>query len=279
MNIKTSKQIKHLIIYIILFGLGISFVLPLFWMIRSSFMEIGQIFIIPPEWIPKPFTLGNFAEAVTMAPFGLYALNTTIILISGTFGTILTATLAAFGFSRLKWKGRDMIFVIILSSMMLPGAVTLIPQFIGWNTLGFYNTLMPLIFPSFLGGGAFNIFLLRQFFMTIPLELDEAAFVDGASYLTIYYKVILPLSKSALIVVAMFSFMYHWNDFFNPLIYLSDQAKFTLAIGLQQLQGQYVSAWHVIMAASTIVIMPCILVFLLGQKFILEGIVMTGIKA
>lgn len=276
---KMSKRIKKLIIYIILFGLGISFILPLLWMIRSSFMEIGQIFLLPPEWIPKPFTLENFVEATTMAPFGLYALNTIIILVSSTFGAILTATLAAFGFSRVKWKGRDVIFLVILSSMMLPGAVTLIPQFIGWRTLGFYNTLVPLIAPSFLGGGAFNIFLFRQFFMTIPLELDEAAFVDGAAHWKIYYMIILPLSKSALIVVAMFSFMFHWNDFFNPLIYLSDQAKFTLAIGLQQLQGQYVSAWHIIMAASTIVIMPCIMVFLLGQKFILEGIVMTGIKA
>lgn len=274
-----SKRIKKLIIYILLAGLGISFILPLLWMIRSSFMEIGQIFLLPPEWIPKPFTLNNFVEATTMAPFGRYALNTMIILAASTFGAILTATLAAFGFSRVKWKGRDVIFAVILSSMMLPGAVTLIPQFIGWRTLGFYNTLVPLIVPSFLGGGAFNIFLFRQFFMTIPLELDEAAFVDGAAYWKIYYMILLPLSKSALIVVAMFSFMFHWNDFFNPLIYLSDQAKFTLAIGLQQLQGQYVSAWHIIMAASTIVIMPCILVFLLGQKFILEGIVMTGIKA
>lgn len=274
-----KKTIKNIPVYIILCGLGITFILPLVWMIRSSFMDISQIFVLPPEWIPKPFTLNNYVEAATMAPFGLYALNTIIILVFGTFGTILTATMAAFGFSRLKWKGRDFVFSIILSGMMLPGVVTLIPQFIGWKTLGFYNTFIPLIVPSFLGGGAFNIFLFRQFFMSIPAELDEAAVMDGASYLSIYSRIILPLSKSAIVVVTIFSFMFHWNDFFNPLIYLSDDTKYTLAIGLQQLQGQYVSAWHIIMAASTIVVLPCLVVFMFGQKYILEGIVMTGIKS
>jgi multiple sugar transport system permease protein len=163
--------------------------------------------------------------------------------------------------------------------MMLPTVVTLIPQFIGWRALGFYNTFVPLIAPSFLGGGAFNIFLFRQFMMSVPKELDEAAVVDGASYFQIYSKIIMPLSKSAIVVVAIFTFMFHWNDFFNPLIYLSNDKMFTLAIGLQQLQGQYVSAWHVIMAASTIVVLPCLIVFLFGQKYILEGIVMTGMKA
>lgn len=275
----TRKFIGKGLIYIILIGLGITFILPLVWMVRSSFMDISQIFILPPEWIPNPFTLSNYAEAATMAPFALYAMNTLIILVFGMAGTILTGTLAGYGFSRLKWKGREFIFSLILSGMMLPSVVTLIPQFIGWKALGFYNTFVPLIVPSFLGGGAFNIFLFRQFMLSIPMELDEAAVVDGASYLNIYWKIILPLSKSAIVVVAIFTFMYHWNDFFNPLIYLSDDKKFTLAIGLQQLQGQYVSAWHIIMAASTIVVFPCLVVFLLGQKYILEGIVMTGMKA
>ncbi len=274
-----SKLIKNGIAYIILTGLGITFILPLIWMIRSSFMDISQIFILPPIWIPNPFTLGNYSEATTMAPFGLYAMNTLIILVFGMIGTILTGTLAGYGFSRLKWKGREFVFSLILSGMMLPTVVTLIPQFIGWRALGFYNTFVPLIAPSFLGGGAFNIFLFRQFMMSIPKELDEAAVVDGASYFQIYSKIIMPLSKSAIVVVAIFTFMYHWNDFFNPLIYLSNDKMFTLAIGLQQLQGQYVSAWHVIMAASTIVVLPCLLVFLIGQKYILEGIVMTGMKA
>lgn len=273
------KLIKKVIIYIMLLGLGLTFILPLVWMIRSSFMNITQIFILPPEWIPNPFTFSNYTEATTMAPFGLYALNTIIVVAFGMLGTILTGTLAGYGFSRLKWKGRDFIFSVILSGMMLPSIVTLIPQFIGWKSLGFYNTFIPLIVPSFLGGGAFNIFLFRQFFMSIPLELDEAAVVDGASHLKIYWKIILPLSKSAMVVVGIFTFMYHWNDFFNPLIYLSDDTKYTLAIGLQQLQGQYVSAWHIIMAASTIVVLPCLVVFMFGQKYILEGIVMTGMKA
>lgn len=276
---KFQNRLKNFFIYLILFGLGTTFILPLVWMVRSSFMEINQIFLMPPEWIPRPFTVANFKEAVSMAPFLKYTLNTLTILISCMIGILFTSTLAAYGFSRLRWKGRDVVFAVILTSMMLPGAVTLIPQFIGWKTLGFYNTLVPLIVPSFLGGGAFNVFLFRQFFMTIPTELDEAALIDGATHFQIYSKLILPLSKSAMVVVAIFTFMGVWNDFFNPLIYLSDQNKFTLAIGLQQLQGQYVSSWHIIMAASTLVVTPCIIVFLLGQKFILEGIVMTGLKS
>ena len=275
---KHSVLVGKIIIYSLLIILSIIFILPFIWMFRSSFMQVKQIYRIPTEWIPKPFTIENYVQAFTVTPFLRYAVNTLIIVFANMIGILLASSISAFGFSRLNWKGRNLIFSIILSSMMLPGAVTLIPQFIGWNALGFFNTYVPLILPAYLGGGAFNIFLFKQFFMTLPAEIDEAALVDGASYFRIYWSIILPLSKSVLIVVAIFTFMGLWNDFFNPLIYLLDQDKFTLAIGLQFLRGQYTSAWHVIMAASTIIVIPCIFVFLFGQKFILEGVVMSGLK-
>lgn len=258
--------------------LSLLFLLPFVWMLRSSLMDMNKIFVLPPIWIPKPFKFMNYFEAMTIVPFGKYFLNTLTILSLSLIGLLITSVLAAFSFSRIKWKYRDIVFKIILTSMMLPGAVTLIPTFVGWRTLGFYNTFVPLIVPAFLGGGAFNIFLLRQFFMSIPLELDEAAHVDGASYFRILWDIIIPLSRSAIIVVIVFAFMGYWNDFFNPLIYLEDSSKFTLALGLQQFQGSYNNQWHLLMAAATIVIIPEIIVFIFGQKYFIEGISITGLK-
>lgn len=275
---KKANFISKTVIYIILGLLSITFILPFVWMIRSSLMELAQIFVMPPEWIPKPFKFENYIHALTIVPFGQYLKNTMIILVLGMFGTLLTSTLCAYSFSRLRWKGRDFWFKLILSSMMLPGAVTLIPQFLGWKALGLVGTFGPLIIPAYFGGGAFNIFLLRQFYMSIPLELDEAAIVDGASYLRIYSSIILPLSRSAVIVIAIFSFMFYWNDFMGPLIYLTNEANYTLAIGLQMFQGAYNTRWEELMAASTAVIFPCVIVFLLGQKYFLEGITMSGLK-
>lgn len=274
-----KKSLSHnILLYFALTILSLLFLLPFVWMIRSSLMDMNKIFVLPPIWIPKPFKFKNYLEAMTIVPFGRYFLNTLIILCLSLIGLLVTSVLAAFSFSRIKWRYRDLVFKLLLTSMMLPGAVTLIPTFIGWKTLGFYNTFVPLIVPAFLGGGAFNIFLLRQFFMSIPIELDEAAYVDGANYFKILSNVILPLSRSAIIVVVVFAFMSYWNDFFGPLIYLEDSSKFTLAIGLQQFQGSYNNQWHLLMAASTIVIIPEILVFLFGQKYFIEGIAITGLK-
>lgn len=274
---KSTKQ-KNIATYLALILISISFVLPFIWMVRSSLMSLGQIFILPPEWIPKPFQWNNYVKALTILPFALFFRNTVIILVLGMFGTIATSTLCAYSFSRLHWRGRDFWFKVVLTSMMLPGAVTLIPTFLGWKALGLFGTYAPLIIPAYFGGGAFNIFLLRQFYLTIPFELDEAAFVDGAGYFKIFTNIILPLSRSAVIVVAIFSFMYYWNDFFGPLIYLTSEKRYTLALGLQMFQGSYNARWELLMAASTAVITPAVIVFLLGQKYFLEGISMTGLK-
>lgn len=254
------------------------FIIPFVWLLRSSLMDLSQIFTMPPEWIPAPFHWDNFQRALTILPFGTFFTNTLIIVVSVLVGTVVTSSIAAFGFSRIQWKGRDTVFGILMTSMMLPAAVTLIPSFLGWKMLGLYDTYYPLIVPAYFGGGIFNIFLLRQFYLTIPRDFDEAAFMDGATYFQIYMRIIMPLSRSAIIVVALFSFLGSWNDFMGPLIYLKSDSLFTLALGLQMFQGTYTAQWDLLMAASAAVVLPCVIVFLIGQRYFLEGITLTGLK-
>lgn len=254
------------------------FVIPFVWLIRSSLMNLSQIFTMPPEWIPKPFQWSNFHKALTVLPFDVFFKNTLIIVVTVLIGTVITSSIGAFGFSRIQWKGRDTVFAILMTSMMLPAAVTIIPSFLGWQLMGLYDTLYPLIVPAYFGGGIFNIFLLRQFYLTIPRDFDEAAFVDGANYWQIYTRLIFPLSRSAIIVVALFSFLASWNDFMGPLIYLKSDSLFTLALGLQMFQGTYTAQWDLLMAASATVVLPCVIVFLAGQRYFLEGITLTGLK-
>ena len=247
-------------------------------MIRSSLMDMSQIFTMPPIWIPKPIKFSNYKEALTMLPFGRYFLNTLFVVVFTVLGTVITSSLCAYSFSRIEWKGRDTVFGILLTAMMIPFAVTLIPTFIGWQKLGVVNSYAPLIVPAWFGGGVFNVFLLRQFFRTIPKELDEAARIDGAGHFTIYSKIIMPLSKPSLIVVSLFSFMGSWNDFLGPLVYLNDGDKFTLSLGLMQFQGMYSAQWQYMMAAATVVLIPIVIIFFIGQKYFIEGISMSGMK-
>lgn len=275
---KNSKVISKIIIYLILLVASVSFLLPFIWLVRSSFMDIGQIFILPPEWIPRPFRWQNYPEALTAVPFGRYALNTITILIFVEAGVIITSTMSAFAFSRLRWKGRDKIFSVLLTSLMVPYVVTLIPTFLLWKALGGINTFLPLTVPAWFGGGMFNVFLLRQFFLTIPYELDEAAYLDGATPLQVLWKVIIPLSKPAILTVAIFTFMSVWNDLLGPIVYLNDPDKYTLAVGLATFVGMYTGQWNYLMAASTVMILPPIILFFIGQKFFVQGITLTGLK-
>ena len=277
-SISKSKFITRTISYILLFAGSMVMAVPFIWLIRSSLMEPKQIFTFPPEWIPNPFVWSNYKNALTAAPFFTYFKNTMFIVIFVMAGTLLTSALSAYSFARFNWPGKKIMFYLLLSTMMLPYAVTIIPNFILWNWLGFINTPVPLIVPAWFGGGAFNIFLLRQFFMTIPRELDEAAIIDGANYFQIFFKILLPLIKSALAVIAIFTFMGTWNDFLGPLIYLSDSDKYTLAIGLAQFKGNYAAQWNYLMAASTVVIMPIIVLFFVCQKYFVQGITLTGMK-
>lgn len=275
---KRKQRWLRALTYLIILCLSSMFLLPFVWMIRSSLTELSQIFETPPRWIPDPVRWENYTDALTFVPFGTYFLNTFIVVFGCLCGILITSSLAAFSFSRIQWPGRNLVFGILLTGMMLPSAVTLIPTFIGWQSLGFYNTFIPLIVPMWFGGGAYNIFLLRQFYLGIPRALDEAAYVDGAGYFRIYWNVVLPLSRPALIVVGLFAFLFHWNDFFGPLIYLKDSHLYTLALGLQQFQGTYTSEWGLLMAASTMVILPCVIIFLIGQKSFIQGIALTGMK-
>ncbi len=276
----TLYYIKRVMFYLLVGLLAFVCVIPLYWMVRSSFMKNTDIYVMDPfVFWPKEMLWSNFVNAWNSAPFTRYALNTVVIVIANLIGTLITASMAAYAFSRVKWKGRGICFAVILSTMMLPGAVTIVPQFLIWRNFGMVDSYLPLILPSFLGGGAFNIFLLRQFFLAIPNDLDEAAEIDGAGKLRVFLQIILPLSKSALIVVALFTFLGNWNDFFGPIIYLNTKEKFTLAVGLLQFQGDYATKWNLLMAASTIVVAPCILIYLIGQRYLIEGISLTGLKA
>jgi len=267
-----------LTVYLLCTGVSALMLFPLLWLVRSSVMDLGQIFTFPPEWIPRPWRFQNYPEALTTIPFLRYLRNTLTILIPSVVGTVITAALAAYGFSRLRWPGRDLLFNILLTTLMLPYAVTLIPTFLLWARLDLINSFWPLIIPHWFGGGIFSIFLLRQFFRTIPKELDEAALIDGANPLQILWNIIVPLSRPALIAVAIFAALASWNDFLGPLIYLNDSRNFTLALGLAEFTGLYSSQWHLLMAASTVVIVPVVVLFFFAQRYFIEGIALTGSK-
>ncbi|MBX3051515.1 MAG: carbohydrate ABC transporter permease [Caldilineaceae bacterium] len=251
--------------------------LPLVWLVSTSLKTGAQTFVMPPIWIPNPFVWENYPEAFRAVPFGKYFWNTAQIVVFATLGTLLTASMAAFAFARLRFPWREQIFLLVLSTIMLPSIVTLIPTFIVFRWLKWINTLLPLIVPLWMGGGAFNVFLFRQFFMTIPYDLDEAARIDGASSYRIYWSVILPLSKPVVATIAVFSFIHHWNDFFQPLIYLQNPQKWTMAIGLLGFKDLYSTSWNLMMAASTAMLLPLLVLFFFAQRYFVGGIQMSGL--
>ncbi|GBF77723.1 sugar ABC transporter ATP-binding protein [Paenibacillus sp. 598K] len=274
----TKKRLRRMSLYAMLILGSVIFILPFVWMVRSAVMDASQIFIVPPVWIPDPFKLDNFRTALETVPFGRYFLNTLFIVACSVTGAVVTSAICGYSFSRLRWPGRDFFFALLMTGLMLPYAVTLIPTFLGWRTVVGPNSYLPLILPAWFGGGAFNIFLIRQFMRTIPKALDEAALMDGAGYFRIFTHVIFPLSRSAVIVVALFQFLAVWNDFLGPLVYVNKESMFTLALGLQQFIGYYTAQWELLMAAATMVVLPPILVFLVGQKYFIHGIAVSGIK-
>lgn len=252
---------------------------PFLWLLRSSFMSDGQIFRVPPEWLPSPVVWSNFADAFAAQPFLRYFGNTMMIILIVVPGTLISCSAAAFAFARLQWPGRNIVFGVLMTGLMLPYAVTLIPTFIGWQILGAVDTYWPLVVPQwFAAGGAFFIFMLRQFFLSVPVDLDNAVYVDGGSPFTVFRTVILPLNKGPLTLVAVFTTIATWNDFLNPLIYLSTGEKFTLSLGLSTFQSEYSSDWGQLMAATMLVILPMIVLFAFAQRYIIEGVALTGLK-
>jgi ABC-type glycerol-3-phosphate transport system permease component len=270
--------LRWLFIYGTLILIGIAILMPFIWTLSSSLKPYGAGITFPPEFIPRQFEWQNYVKVVNTIPFFLYMRNSMLVTGFAMAGEILSASMVAYAFARLQFPGRNILFVIVLATMMIPYPVTLVPTFILFNKLGWVNTFLPLIVPSWFGP-AYSIFLLRQFFMTINHELDEAAEVDGAGWFRIYWQIILPLSKPALATVAIFSFMFYWNDFMGPLIYLSENSKFTLALGVNYLRNMRGGGdLSMQMAASVMFVAPCIVLFFIAQRYIVQGIVTTGIK-
>lgn len=278
MKRKAGALYRAIFHYILLIILAVFALFPFYWMVRTSVMDLGDIFQVPLIYIPRAWEFFHYQEALEAFPLGSYFMNSVFITLLSTVGAMFTSSLCAYGFSRVSWRAREIVFTITLSSMLLPTAVTIVPTFLLWRTIGVTDSYIPLIAPFWMGGGAMNIFLLRQFFRTIPKELDESAKVDGAKHFQIYWNIILPLSKPVMVVVMIFAFTTSWNDFLSPIIYLSDQKKYTMSIGLQLFMTAFQTSWNQLMAAAVIAVLPCALLFLLGQRYIVEGINITGIN-
>ena len=264
---------------LLLGGLGLLFALPFLWMASTSLKPLRETMSLPPVWLPWPPQWQNYPEAMAaMGPFWLYAANSFFLAGLNVVGTVLSSALVAYGFSRLNWKGRDALFFVLLMTMMIPFPVVMVPLYGLFRDLGWIGTMKPLWVPAFLAG-AFNVFLLRQFFLTLPRDLTEAARIDGCSEFRIFWQIILPLAKPALLTVALFQFMATWNDFLGPLIFLAREEQYTLALGLQALQSTISGTpWHHLMAASTLVVLPVLVLFFLTQRTFLRGIASTGLK-
>jgi multiple sugar transport system permease protein len=270
-----TKTLSH---GLLIFTAGL-FVIPFLWLVVTSLKPLEQVFTDPPMWIPKPILWSNYVDALTTPAFPFLKLlrNTLFYVVMTTIGTVVSSTVVAYAFSRLEFKGRDTLFLITLSTMMLPGIVTLIPTYILFRWMNWVGGYAPLIVPAFFGS-AFNIFLLRQFMTTIPWELTDAAYVDGASDFIILWRVIVPLITPALLVIAVFNFMYTWNDFFGPLIYLDELNEYPLVMGLYAFRTRHTIQWNLLMAASLATCFPLIALFFVAQRYFIEGITLTGLK-
>ncbi len=263
--------------FLIVVFFTVLFVAPIYWMVVTSLKTTAEVFAIPTVWWPARLMWSNYPDALNVFPFITYAANTLRIAAPVTIGTTISSALVAYGFSRLRWRGRDLVFYLVLATLMIPTWVTLVPLYILFNHIGWVNTYRPLVVPSFFGD-PFSIFLLRQFFLRQPQDLVDAARVDGATHLRIFTQIILPLSRPALAVVALFAFINSWTDFFNPLIYLSNPDKYTLQLGLFNFFSQHFVNWPGFMAASVVVLAPIAVLFFLTQRTFIEGITFTGIR-
>jgi ABC-type glycerol-3-phosphate transport system permease component len=263
----------HLVIWL---G-GVLMVLPFLWMLSTSLKSQGEAMVYPPEWIPDPILWSNYIDVVQSFPFATFALNSFKIAIIGTVGQLISTALAAYAFARMNFPGRNLLFVILLATLMIPGHVTMIPTFILFNALGWVNTHYPLMVPAWFGG-AFGTFLIRQFFHTIPKDYSDAAAIDGAGHFSIFARIYVPLAKPVLATLALFTFMNHWNEFLLPVIYLTDQSKMTLTVGLSSFRLQYSTLYHYLMAGTLLSITPIFILFVLLQKYFVQGIVMSGLK-
>lgn len=277
---------RTLIYLLVVIGAAVSMI-PFFWTVASSGKDINELYRYPPTWWPEQMLFArNYAEIFSVVPFALWLYNTAVITTLSLVGTIISATLVAYGFARFRVPGRDLFFFITLSTIMMPVEVTLIPTYLLFKEFRWIDTWYPLWVPSWFGGGAFNIFLMRQFMLNIPLDLDEAAKLDGASSWRILWQIIVPLCKPAIATLATLSFISNWNNFLGPLIFLNSEEKYTVAVGLRYFQSAVAGGAgavsrpqdHLLMGAALMVALPCLILFFIGQKYFVQGIVTTGIK-
>ncbi|EOS8021185.1 carbohydrate ABC transporter permease [Enterococcus faecium] len=274
---KTSvnRQTKKILSYVLMTVIGIILIIPLLWMVFTSLKPMEEIVRYPPTFFPEKIVWENYLDTIAAFPFWRYARNTLFITVLVVIGNVLSNSFIAYGFAKLDFPGKKLMFALVLSTMMIPGFVTMIPQYVLFSKIGWVGTYLPLIVPSFFGN-AFNIFLMRQFYLSINNELIEAAEIDGANHLYIWSHLMLPLTKPALITIAINSFNAAWNDFLGPLLYIQNQEKYTLQIGLQVFQNQATTQWNYLMAGATLVLIPTILLFFFAQRYFIEGMDLTG---
>lgn len=274
-----ARHIYHFAHFAVLSLVSVFMLIPFLWMLSTSLKEPAKVFVFPPELIPSPVRFENYLEVLRTTPFHLFYFNSFYIAVLVTAGTVLFSSLAGYSFGKIPFKGRNVVFLLLLSTMMIPNEVTAIPMFLFMRELGLINTHVPLIIlPIFAAGGVFGVFVMRQFFLGVPKELEEAAMIDGCSRFRIYWNIMLPLAKPAIATLTIFTFLTSWNDFFDPLIFLSARKLMTLPLALSLFTDEAGTAWHLLMSASVMATLPLLLVFFFAQKQFIEGVSMTGLK-
>lgn len=279
----SRRSLGKVLLFVTLAILGLLFSIPLIWAVLSALKTPQELAMFPPRILPERPVWTNFIQVWSEVPFFLFLQNTLTVAVLSVIGDVLTAVLVAYGFSRFRFPGRDVLFLLLISTMLLPPEVTLIPQFIMFKHVGLLDTLTALIVPSYLATSAFSIFLMRQVFLSLPRDLDEAAIIDGAGSLRILWEILIPLAKPGITTVALFSFLYHWNDFIRPLIFLNSAEKFTLSLGLRFFQKSVTTGGglpqdDLLMAASVLMTLPVVLLFFFSQRYFVQGSAMAGIK-
>lgn len=275
--IHRGLRMSTVVLHIVLILGACMMALPFVWMVLSSLKDLSQVFVVPPKWIPDPFIWSNYKDSLTALPFGRAYFNSFYINIIVVVSQLVTCSMAAYAFAKITFPFREPLFILFLATMMVPGQVTIIPLYLIMKNIGWLDTHLAIIVPSALLN-AFGVFLLRQFFRGIPKEMEEAAIVDGANRWTIYARIMLPLIKPALSALGIFTFLGMWNNFFNPLIFLSSTDKFTVPMMLNLYRGMYATDWTLMMAGASIALIPVLIVYIIGQKYIIEGVTLSGIK-
>jgi multiple sugar transport system permease protein len=281
MPLLRSRSLTSLLViglaYVLLFLTAASMLFPFYWMVATSFKTEARVFAFPPEWIPNPPILDNYLYIFTELPFSLYVFNSLKVSLLWTLGVVLSSSLAAYAFARIRFWGREALFMITLAALMIPAQITMIPLYVIMTRIGWVDTHLPLFVPAYFAS-AFGIFLLRQYFLTVPQDLNDAAKIDGCSHFGIYWRIMMPLSKPVLATLALLAFMGSWNDLLGPIIYLYDGDLFTLPLALTRFRGQYYTQWAYMMAGATVSLVPILLIFLFTQQYFVRGVVLSGLK-